>query len=71
MVSNTFTNIMYVLIWTSAVGLIDNIVSFFTTDSKKQAIIYAFILFFSLFLYKNMSSQELVLRNIHPMYLEK
>jgi TRAP-type uncharacterized transport system fused permease subunit len=63
--SNTFTNIMYVLIWVSAFGLINNIISLFTKNQKNEAIVYAIILILSIVIYTNISKQKIVLREIN------
>ncbi len=63
---NTFTNFIYVFIWISSFGLINNIIEIYTKNKKKQAFIYGLMLVFCILLYKNIAKKDLVLHNDYP-----
>jgi hypothetical protein len=63
---NTFTNVIYVLIWAASFGLINNIIEIYTQNKKKQVFIYGLILIFCVLIYKNIAKKDLVLHNDDP-----
>lgn len=63
---NTFTNFIYVFIWISSFGLINNMIEIYTKNKKKQAFIYGLMLVFCILMYKIIAKKDLVLHNDYP-----